>query len=412
MPIIRPFCALRPRPDIAHLVASLPYDVMNPEEARKMAADNPLCFLHVTRAEIDLPNQTNPHSDEVYEKARENFNRFVREKILEKDQNPSFYVYALTMHHRRQAGLVACCSIDDYVDDIIRKHEHTRPEKENDRIRHMQHLSAQTGPIFLTFKDNLEINDIIKQSTSANPIISFVSNDEIQHEVWQVKQAETIQRLMELFEKEVTALYIADGHHRAASAVKVGMERRKNNPLHTGTEPYNYFLAVLFPASQLQILDYNRVVKDLNGKLPSKLIEEISVNFEVQQVDTPYKPESPHLFGMYLDFTWYKLTAKPNIISNDPIGSLDVSILQDYLLGPLLGIDDPRTNKRIDFVGGIRGLSELEKRVNSGEMAVAFSLYPVSLTQLMAVSDAGCVMPPKSTWFEPKLRDGLFVHLI
>lgn len=412
MAFIKPFRALRPKAELAAKVAALPYDVMNTQEAKQMAAGNPFSFLHVSHAEIDLPDSVSLYDEAVYSKAAENFQKLISQHILLLDENENLYIYALTMNGRTQTGLVACCSIDDYEQNIIKKHEFTRPEKEEDRIRHMWHLNAQTGPIFLTYRDNESIDKIIANYTSQSPLYNFIAGDGVKHEAWQISDVPAIRTLVQLFAQNVRYLYIADGHHRAASAVKTGLRKRAENPRHIGNEAYNFFLSVLFPASQLAIMDYNRVVKDLNGNTPESFLQMVSLNFDVEPANNSVLPTQLHEFGMYVNGKWYRLRAKKNIVSTDPIGVLDVTVLQKFLLEPILGVKDPRTDKRIDFVGGIRGLSELEKRVNSGEMAVAFSLFPVSLEQLMAIADTNNVMPPKSTWFEPKLRDGLFSHLI
>lgn len=412
MAIIRPFKSLSPKPYLAAQVASLPYDVMNSEEAKEMAANNPYSFLHVSKAEIDLPQNTSQYSEVVYETAKANFQKLIAEGVLVKDENACFYIYSLTMNDRTQTGLVACCSIEEYENNIIKKHEFTRPEKEEDRIKHITTLSAQTGPIFLTYRANNAVDKIIENYVSQTPIYSFVANDGVKHEVWRVSDVPAVRTLVQLFAQNVRFLYIADGHHRAASAVKIGQKIRSESSTHTGQEEYNFFLSVLFPASELAIMDYNRVVKDLNNQSPEQFLNKVKENFEVASVPSTYSPQNLHDFGMFLNGKWYQLTAKPLAIKEDAIGILDVTILQNFLLQPILGIEDPRTDKRIDFVGGIRGLKELERRVNSGEMAVAFALFPVSLEQLMAIADTNNVMPPKSTWFEPKLRDGLFIYQI
>jgi uncharacterized protein (DUF1015 family) len=412
MALIKPFKALRPKAELAAQVAALPYDVMNSQEAKQMAAGNSLSFLHISHAEIDLPSETSLYDVAVYQKAAQNFQQLIADKVLLQDEKENLYIYALTMNGRTQIGLVACCSIEEYEQNIIKKHEFTRPEKEEDRIKHMQYLNAQTGPIFLTYRDNDSIDKIIANYTAQTPLFSFVANDGVKHQAWQISDVPAIRSLVQLFSQNVRFLYIADGHHRAASAVKTGLRKKAENPHHSGYENYNFFLSVLFPASQLAIMDYNRVVKDLNGNSIEVFMQKVQQHFEVKEENKPLAPQNLHEFGMFVGGKWYRLTAKPSVVSTDPIGVLDVTILQKFLLEPILGIEDPRTDKRIDFVGGIRGLGELEKRVNSGEMAVAFSLYPVSLEQLMAIADTNNVMPPKSTWFEPKLRDGLFVHLI
>ena len=412
MAIIKPFRALRPTPEVAPRVASLPYDVMNTEEAREMAAGNPYSFLHVSRAEIDLPVGTDVHSPNVYQKAAENFQTLIGNGTLKQDNNPCLYIYAQTMDGRRQVGLVACSSVEDYFNDVIKKHEFTRPEKEQDRIEHMEAVKAHVGPIFLTYASNVTVKTVISKVISKAPVNNFTSEDGIHHTLWVVDDSNDVETICNAFQKEIPCTYIADGHHRAASAAKVGKKLQAQNPSHTGTEEYNFFLSVLFPADELAIMDYNRVVKDLNGLTKDQLIEKLSEKFSIIEIDSENaKPAQLHELGMYLDGHWYRLIAKSGTYTTDPIGILDVTILQDNVLAPLLGIADPRTDKRIDFVGGIRGLKQLAKRVDSGEMAVAFALYPVSLQQLMDIADSGNVMPPKSTWFEPKLRDGLVSHL-
>ena len=412
MAIIKPFRALRPTPEQAPRVASLPYDVMNTEEAREMAAGNPYSFLHVSRAEIDLPVGTDVHSPIVYQKAAENFKSLIQNGTLRQDTKPCLYIYAQTMDGRRQVGLVACSSVEDYFNDVIKKHEFTRPEKEQDRIEHMEAVKAHVGPIFLTYKPNTTVSGVIKKITGTIPVNDFTSEDGIHHTLWVVDDSNDLEVICIAFQKEIPCTYIADGHHRAASAAKVGKKLQAQNPSHSGEEEYNFFLSVLFPADELAIMDYNRVVKDLNGLTKDGMLEKLSEKFSITEIDGELaKPAQLHEFGMYLNGQWYRLEAKSGTYTTDPIGILDVTILQNNVLAPLLGIADPRTDKRIDFVGGIRGLKQLEKRVDSGEMAVAFALYPVSLQQLMDIADSGNVMPPKSTWFEPKLRDGLVSHL-
>ncbi|MBO8158321.1 DUF1015 family protein [Thermosyntropha sp.] len=411
MAVVRPFRAIRPVKELASKVAALPYDVMDSDEAREMVKGNPYSFLHVDKAEIDLDPSIDLYDKRVYEKARDNLNRMIEEGIFIQDEKPYFYIYQQIMDGRVQTGLVACTSIDDYMNDIIKKHEHTRAEKEQDRINHVDYCDANTGPIFLTYRVKPEIDSIVKGWTKNEPLYDFVSEDGVAHKVWVIDDEETVNKLVELF-KTVDYLYIADGHHRCASAVKVGKMRREANPGYTGEEEFNYFLSVIFPDIDLYIMDYNRVVKDLNGLSVEEFLNKISEKFKVEKAEkAPYKPETKHTFGMYLEGQWYKLTAKEGIFNpDDPVDRLDVSILQNNLLAPVLGILDPRTDKRIDFVGGIRGLKELERRVNSGEMKVAFSMYPTTIDDLMDIADAGKVMPPKSTWFEPKLRSGIFIH--
>ena len=411
MASVKPFCGLRPVPDLAFQVASLPYDVMNTAEAREMAKGNPNSFLHVSRAEIDFPINTDEHSQQVYDKAKENFYKMINDGVLFQDEQPCLYIYAQVMNGRRQLGLVASSSIDDYFNDVIKKHELTRPEKEQDRIEHMQTLHAHVGPIFLTYPKNNEVDAIVENViVYQKPVYDFTATDNIQHTVWVIKEEDAIAKIISLFETQIPYTYIADGHHRTASAAKVGQKLREQNPAHTGKEEYNFFLSVLFPDNQLAIMDYNRVVKDLNSNTVEEFLKKAGEHFSVSKTPTK-KPGHLHQISMYLEGAWYELIPKEGSFKNDPIGILDISILQNNLLSPVLGIADPRTDKRIDFVGGIRGLEELERRVNSGEMKVAFALYPVSLQQLMDIANSGNIMPPKSTWFEPKLRDGLFSHL-
>jgi len=413
MAIVRPFKAVRPREDKAHLIAALPYDVMNTQEAKEMVVGNPYSFLHIDRAEINFDNTVDPYDKIVYEKAKEKLYSMIEDGLFIQDKKPCLYIYRLTMGKRSQTGIVACTSIDDYINDVIKKHEHTRKDKEQDRIKHVDYCNANTGPIFLTYRHDREINKIINDLTKKETEYSFVSDDGISHEAWVINDDAVIEKLTGLFQK-INYLYIADGHHRAASAVNVGLLRRKENPGYDGSEEFNYFLSVIFPDNELCIMDYNRVVQDLNGLSVEDFLDKISEKFHVIKlsVDEPYKPEAAHTFGMFLKDKWYKLSAKAGTFDEgDPVARLDVSILQDNLLNPVLGIEDPRTDKRIDFIGGIRGLKELEDRVKSG-MAVAFSMYPTSIENLMDIADAGKVMPPKSTWFEPKLRSGLFIHLL
>ena len=409
MAVIRQFKAIRPTAEMAENVAALPYDVVNSEEARAMTADKPYSFLHVDKAEIDLPEGIDIYSPEVYAKAKENLYGMIDKGILVQDEKPMLYIYELTMDGRSQTGLVACTSIDEYMQGIIKKHELTREDKEQDRIRHVDICNANTGPIFLAYRTVDAISEIIERIKKNAPVYDFTAEDGIKHRAWIIDSDEDINKLVELF-KDVPNLYIADGHHRNASAAKVGLKRRAEKPDYTGDEEFNYYLAVIFPSDQLKILDYNRVVKDLNGMTEDEFIKKLSENFDIKEVSGRAKPEKQYDFGMYLNKKWYMLTAKENIRSKDAVKGLDVSILQDNVLIPILGIGDIRTDKRIDFVGGIRGLGELEKRVDSGEMKVAFAMYPTSIDQLMAIADENKIMPPKSTWFEPKLRSGLFIH--
>ena len=403
---IQPFKALRPQPALAAAVASRPYDVLNSEEARAEASNNPHSFLHITKSEIDLPADTDLHSTLVYEKANQNLQRFIQEGILVQEEQACYYIYQLIMNGRSQTGLVCVSSVEDYHHNLIKKHEFTRPEKEKDRIDHMQTIQAQTGNVFLAYRDVAALNAVIDNwKRNQAPVYDFVATDAIRHTLWAVHDANTIQEITTAFDQQVPCTYIADGHHRAASAAKVSAAL-------PNSEAARYFLTTIFPASQLAILDYNRVIKDLNGMSAASLIENLSNDFEISSSTTPVKPVALHQFGMYLEGQWYSLTAKPGTYTQDPIGVLDITILTEKVLAKHLGILDQRTDKRIDFVGGIRGLSELEKRVDSGEMKIAFSLYPVSIEQLFDIADSGMVMPPKSTWFEPKLRDGLLTHLI
>lgn len=409
MAVIRQFKAIRPTPEMAEKVAALPYDVVNSEEAAEMVIGNPYSFLHVDKAEIDLPAGTDIYSPEVYEKAKSNLEKMITDGVLVQDEKPMLYVYELTMDGRSQTGLVACTSIDEYMQGIIKKHELTREDKEQDRIRHVDICNANTGPIFLAYRTVDEISEIVDNVKKNAPVYDFTAEDGIIHRAWIIDNEETINRLVKLF-KDVPNLYIADGHHRNASAAKVGLKRRNENPNYTGDEEFNYYLAVIFPSDQLKILDYNRVVKDLNGLSEEEFIKKLSEKFDIVETEGRAKPDKAYDFGMYMDGKWYMLTAKDEIKSKDAVKGLDVSILQDNVLIPILGIGDIRTDKRIDFVGGIRGLGELEKRVDSEEMKVAFAMYPTSIEQLMTIADENKIMPPKSTWFEPKLRSGLFIH--
>lgn len=409
MAVVLPFRALRPQPQLAGQVASLPYDVLNSSEARQAANGNPNSFLHITKSEIDLPDETDPYAAEVYEKARTNLAAFMSRDILFRENKSCYYIYRLNMQGKSQTGLVALSSIDEYEHNLIKKHELTRPEKEMDRIRHIKIAGAQTGNVFLAYRQQKDIDQLIENWVQVkSPVYDFTATDQIQHTIWVISDDQTIAALTELFATQVPCTYIADGHHRAASAAKV-----RQNIEGTVPEGANYFLTTLFPANQLRILDYNRVVTDLNGHSIDSILAAVAAQFEIESCGAQkVLPEAPHVFGMYLGNQWYRLTSLPGTFSDDPIGQLDVTILQDNLLAPILGIGDQRTDKRIDFVGGIRGLAELERRVNSGDMAIAFSLYPVTADQLFAIADSGQVMPPKSTWFEPKLRDGLLTHLI
>ena len=405
MAVIRPFHALRPPVERAADVAAVPYDVVNSEEAARLAEGKPLSFLHVSRPEIDLPPGTDLYSDEVYAKAAENFERLLVEVPYETDLEAGLYLYRLRMGGHVQTGLVACCSVDEYDNDLIKKHERTRRDKEDDRTRHLLAVSAQTGLVFLTYRGREEIDREVERVTSGEPLYDFVAPDGIAHTMWKVPDAPPF---VEAFAR-VPALYVADGHHRSASASRARAECRAKNPDHTGGEPYNYFLAVVFPADQLQILPYNRVVRDLNGRTPDEVLAAARERFEVSEGADPSPARGE--FSMYLGGRWYGLRPTAGSVDHDdPIASLDVSVLQDRMLAPVLGVEDQRTDKRIDFVGGVRGAGELERLVDSGRAAVAFSLHPTTVDDLMRIADAGEIMPPKSTWFEPKLRDGLVIH--
>lgn len=406
---IIPFKALRPEAQHAKNVASQPYDVLSSKEAKIAAQGNPYTFLHVTKSEIDLPDNTDIHSQAVYEKAKENLQAFIGRKLLFRESKPCYYLYRIIMDGRSQTGIVCGSSVEDYQNNLIKKHEFTRPEKELDRINHMKTIMAQTGNVFLTYRNVEPIDNLVsKWTTDKNPQYDFVAEDGVQHSIWIVNDNDTILAITNSFHALVPASYIADGHHRAASAAKVKEALGENAP-----NGASYFLTTLFPANQLHIMDYNRVVKDLNGLEVNDFIEKVKEKFKVDKVIKAVRPASLHEFGMYINKSWYKLSSLPGTYNdNDPIAILDITVLSENILDPILGIKDQRTDERIDFVGGIRGLEELERRVDSGEMAVAFSLFPVSMDQLLNISDAGKVMPPKSTWFEPKLRDGLLTNII
>lgn len=410
---ITPFKGLRPKKELASKVATLPYDVVSVTEAREFRKQ-PYNFYHVTRSEIDLPETVDVHSMQVYERAEENLTNMIKEKVLIQDKEPCYYIYELVMDGRSQTGLVCGSSCDDYFNGIIKKHEFTRPEKELDRINHIIATRAQTGVVFLAYNDQNDIQNIIENwKKEHEPEYDFTAADGIRHIFWVVDDYAKVATITHHFSEDVPCTYIADGHHRAASAAKVCTEMRDNGMSIDGEESFNYFLTCIFPASQLRILDYNRVVKDLNRMDVGEFIDALKKDFEVTLTgDQQVKPQQPHEFGMYLDDKWYKLISKAGTFAEDPIGVLDVSILQENVLSKLLEIHDPRTDKRVDFVGGIRGLGELEKRVKEGSAKAAFSLYPVTIQQLFTVADSGNVMPPKSTWFEPKLRDGLVIYLI
>lgn len=408
MATIAPFKALRPQPQFAKQVASRPYDVLNSKEAKKEAQGNPDSYLHITKPEIDLPENTDPYSLPVYEKAKENLQAFLQREVLFRENKPCYYIYQLIMNNRSQTGLVCVSAVDDYENNVIKKHEFTRPDKELDRINHMKISGAQTGNVFLAYRSIEEVDTLIGQWKQQNvAVYDFSTEDGIRHTVWVVNIDNVIQQISHLFTKRVTGTYIADGHHRAASAAKVRKALGDKTPIGAG-----YFLTTLFPSNQLYIMEYNRAVKDLNGLEEPAFLDRVTGSFHIEKMIGQHAPAQLHEFGMYLSSGWYKLTANEGSYSTDPISILDVTILQNNLLDKILNIKDQRTDKRIDFIGGIRGLGELENRVNSGEMKVAFCLYPVSIQQLFDIADSGQVMPPKSTWFEPKLRDGLFTHLI
>lgn len=410
MALIKPFECVRPNEKDAARVAALPYDVYNKQEAVCEVKREPLSFLKIDRAETQFDDSTDTYAPEVYAKAKELFEEALADKTFITDTDKTYYIYALTMDKRTQTGIVACASIDDYLNNVIKKHENTRADKEVDRITHVDTLSAQTGPIFLAYRADSVINDAVKKTKENKALYDFISPDGIRHQVWKMTDITLVENVRKAFEG-IDSVYIADGHHRAASAVKVGLKRRQENPGYTGNEEFNYFLSVLFPDEELMILPYNRVVKDLNGYTQEEFLNKIKEKFDIAESDKQVSPDKKGTFGMYLGGKWYKLTAHKDIMSDDPVDGLDVAVLQDNLLAPVLGIGDPKTDKRIDFVGGIRGLSELEKRCRE-DCVVAFSMYATSIAELFAVADAGKLMPPKSTWFEPKLRSGLFIHRI
>jgi uncharacterized protein (DUF1015 family) len=415
MAVVKPFRGLRPPGAIVKDLACLPYDVMNTEEARKMAKGKECSLLHITRSEIDLPADIDTHSEEVYKRSVESFTRWQKKGWLVQDKTPGYYIYAQTMKGRTQYGIVGCASVDDYLNGIIKKHELTRPDKEQDRMVHIRANNANIEPVFFAYPAVREIDDIVSKIVAKEkPEYDFVAEDGFGHHFWLVKKPETNRQIEHLFAEKVPYTYVADGHHRTAAAALVGKEKRENNPSHKGTEEYNYFMAVHFPDNQLQIIDYNRVIKDLNGLTPQEIISRLEKGFIVAEKGTgTYKPRKLHNFSMYLEGKWYSLTAREGTYNDsDPIGGLDVTILTGQILSPILDIQDLRRSKRIDFVGGIRGLGELRKRVDSGEMKVAFALYPVSMKQLILIADSGNIMPPKTTWFEPKLRSGLVIHLL
>jgi len=412
MATLKAFKGLRPPKEIVKDLASRPYDVLNSAEARKEAEGNPYSLLHIIKPEIDLPEDVNLYSEEVYNKAKENFETFKKKGWLKKDGKDYLYIYAQTMWGKTQYGIVGCASVDDYLNNVIKKHELTRPDKEEDRMKHVRVTNANMEPVFFSYPAKKELDDLIIDYAENNDAeYDFVAEDGVGHHFWVIKDDELIQKIIGFF-KEMPSIYVADGHHRTAAAALVGKEKREANPNHTGNEEYNYFLAVHFPDNQLTIIDYNRVVKDLNGLSKEEFLNKLKESFDIKEMGAEeYKPQKLHEFSMYLDGKWYKMTAKEGTYDdNDPIGVLDVTILTNHVLEPVLGIEDLRRSKRIDFVGGIRGLGELKKRVDSGEMEVAFALYPVSMKQLIDIADSGKIMPPKTTWFEPKLRSGIVVH--
>ena len=410
MAVIKAFECIRPDEKVADRVAALPYDVYNREEALKEVEREPLSFLAIDRAETQFDSSVDTYADCVYDKARELLDSRIADGTFITDTDKAYYVYELTMNGRTQTGIAACASIDDYNNNIIKKHENTRADKEQDRINHVDRCSAQTGPIFLAYRADEVITNEVAKAKETKPLYSFTSPDGIRHQVYKISNAQSVENIEKAF-AGIDDIYIADGHHRAASAVKVGLKRREEHPDYTGEEEFNYFLSVLFPDEELMIMPYNRVVKDLNGYSKEEFIKKIEEKFEIEESAAAVEPAYKAEFGMYLDEKWYKLKAKKDILSDDPVDGLDVAILQNNLLEPVLGIHDPKTDKRIDFVGGIRGLLELEKRCHT-DCVLAFSMYPTSIAELFAVADAGRLMPPKSTWFEPKLRSGLFIHKI
>jgi uncharacterized protein (DUF1015 family) len=411
MPLIRPFAGLRPAPGRAAEVIAPPYDVLSGKEARARAAGKPWSFLHISRPEIDLPEGTDPYSPPVYAKARENLDRMLREGVLVRDASPCYYVYRLVMGAHVQTGLVAAASVAEYDANRIRKHEHTQPDKENDRVRQIEALNAQTGPVLAAYPRAPEIDDMLARCAASAPDAEATAEDGVRHSLWVVRDAGTQSELTRAFDA-LPAIYIADGHHRSAAASRVAAARRAANPAHTGQESYNWFLTVTFPHHQTRILDYNRLVADLNGLSADAFLSRLRETFSVEESAVPVKPGKAGEFGLYLAGRWYRLTIRRERVPADPVARLDVSLLSDHVLGPILGIKDLRGDKRIDYVGGIRGLAELERRVNGGEMAVAFALYPTGMDDLMAVAEAGSIMPTKSTWFEPKLADGMVSHVL
>jgi len=410
MAVVKPFLCVRPKQELVSRVAALPYDVYNRQEACDEVKKEPLSFLKIDRAETQFDDSVDTYDARVYLKAKELLEGMIADGTFVLDEESAYFIYELTMNSRIQTGIVACSSIDDYNNNVIKKHENTRADKEIDRITHVDTCNAQTGPIFLAYRDNIVIDQEVEKARKNDPIYNFTSDDNIKHTVWKISAIDSIDKIQKAF-ATINEIYIADGHHRAASAVKVGMQRREANPAFTGQEEYNFFLSVLFPDEQLMIMPYNRVVKDLNGDSKEVFLKKVSKNFTIEKKTEKVSPSRKATFGMYFDHEWYLLTASKDIISDDPVNGLDVAILQDNLLAPILGINDPKTDKRIDFVGGIRGLEELERRTEN-DMKIAFSMYPTSIGELFAVADADKLMPPKSTWFEPKLRSGIFIHRI
>lgn len=409
---IHAFKGFRPGKKIVKLVASRPYDVLNSSEAREEVRDNPWSFLHVVKPEVDLPEGTSLYSDKVYQKGRENLEKLIAAGTFVQDQKEMFYVYGQTMFGKTQYGIVGCAAVEDYLNDVIRKHELTRPDKEEDRKNHIRVTNFNAEPVFFAYPDQAELDAIVEGVVAGEAAYDFTTDDGVGHHFWLMAETRDINRVIDIFKRDIPFTYVADGHHRTAAAALVGQERKEQHPDHTGDEEYNYFLAVHFPASQLTIIDYNRVVRDLNGMTPAAFLEELKEGFIIElKGSDAYRPEGLHHFGMYLEGNWYSLAARPGTYrDDDPIGCLDVTVLSEQILGPLLNITDLRKSKRIDFVGGIRGLEALSKRVDSGEMAVAFALYPVTMEQLMDIADNGMIMPPKTSWFEPKLRSGLVIH--
>ena len=412
MAIIKPFKGFRPLKKHVDQVASRPYDVLNSEEAREEVKGNPHSFLHVVKPEVDLPPDVDLHSDIVYNKAKESMKKLIAEGMFVQDKEECFYIYAQTMWGKTQYGIVGCAAVEDYMNNVIRKHELTRPDKEEDRMNHIRVSNVNAEPVFFAYPDHKKLKSITSAVVSGKPEYDFKTNDGVGHQLWVIQDKAVISEIEEIFKNDIPFTYVADGHHRTAAAALVGNERKKNNPNHTGKEEYNYFLAVHFPAGELTIMDYNRLVKDLNGLTADEFISKLGKSFSIEEKGKEiYKPARLHNFSMYSNGTWYSLTAKPGTFNdNDPIECLDVNVLSETVLTPILNITDLRKSNRIDFVGGIRGLGELKKRVDSGEMKAAFALYPVSMKQLMDIADTGNIMPPKTTWFEPKLRSGLVVH--